>query len=151
MSLMKNKNGGELLNFIPIHREEDIDMIKYVLVYSLIVLRYNGKMLLVHDRFKDRWEIPGGKIEQGETSRTCIIRELKEETGQELASIQFEGVIQVYVKDKNQVVYGALYSGRQNEMRAFIENIETSKTIYWDGCSNIWYIDEIDQYLTELV
>jgi 8-oxo-dGTP diphosphatase len=95
--------------------------------------------------------VPGGKIEPGETPRICILRELKEETGQVPTSIQLEGVMQVYSKEKNRVVYGALYSGNQDVLRPFTENSEISKITYWNGHSDIGYIDEIDKKMTELV
>ena len=149
---MTNTSGDILLAFIPIQQEELLDTAKFApFTHSLIVLRYEGKTLLVHDIYKNRWEVPGGKIEPGETPHICILRELKEETGQTPTNIQLEGVMQVYTKEKNQVVYGALYSGNQDVMRPFIANSETSKIIYWDGFSDIGYIDEIDQKLTELV
>ncbi|HEX9897049.1 MAG TPA: NUDIX hydrolase [Dehalococcoidales bacterium] len=152
MSIMVNKSGDVLLTFIPIRREESLDMVKFApFTHSLIVLRYKGTTLLVHDIYKNRWEVPGGKIEQGETPHTCILRELKEETGQVPTSIQLEGVMQVFSKEKNQVVYGALYSGNQDIVMPFTENSEVSQIIYWDGRSDIGYIDEIDQKLTELV
>jgi 8-oxo-dGTP diphosphatase len=152
MSIMTNRSGDVLLTFTPIKREELLDTTKFTpFTHSLIVLRYKGNKLLVHDRYKNRWEIPGGKIEPGETPRMCILRELKEETGQIATNIQLEGVMQVYTKEKNQVVYGALYSGNQDVVMPFIENVETSKIIYWDSSSDIGYIDEIDRKLTELV
>ena len=38
------------------------------------------EILLVQDA-KDRWTIPKGHIEEGETARECAAREIKEETG----------------------------------------------------------------------
>ena len=35
-----------------------------------------------------KWEFPGGKIEQNETARNCIIREIKEELNIEIELIQ---------------------------------------------------------------
>ncbi len=152
MSLMKNNNGDELLKFIPIQKEESLDITQYKpFTHSLIILKFKGKTLLVQDRHKNCWEIPGGRIEPGETPRMCIIRELKEETGQEPSSFQLSGVMQIYAKEKKRVENGALYSGTQDEKRPFVENNETTKIIYWDGHSDIGYIDEIDKKLTELV
>jgi len=44
---------------------------------------HKGKVLLVKRRkepFKNYWEVPGGKLEQGESLEKAVIREAKEET-----------------------------------------------------------------------
>lgn len=46
------------------------------------VIKENGKIFSTqrgYGEFKGGWEFPGGKIEEGETSRQALTRELKEE------------------------------------------------------------------------
>lgn len=50
----------------------------------------NGKVLMVRThKWGNRWGIPGGKIERGESSAAALEREILEETGLTLADIRF--------------------------------------------------------------
>lgn len=53
------------------------------------VLTYRDKYILIQKGkgpFKGRWDLPGGKIDFGETPEQTLKRELMEETGLKLAS-----------------------------------------------------------------
>jgi 8-oxo-dGTP diphosphatase len=59
------------------------EMTEYVKVTAAIIER-EGRILIGKrkaGRFAGRWEFPGGKVEPGETSESCLKRELQEELG----------------------------------------------------------------------
>src|SRR3989344_7255961 len=49
------------------------------------IIEKNGKFLIARRKkgkhLEYKWEFPGGKVEQQETSEECLVRELKEEFG----------------------------------------------------------------------
>lgn len=52
--------------------------IKQLPTAGLIVVE-NNKLLLTFSKNKKAWYLPGGKIDEGETSKEALIREIKEE------------------------------------------------------------------------
>ena len=46
-----------------------------------------------NDMNKDKWIGIGGKVEEGETPKECILREAMEETGLTLNSVSYRGII----------------------------------------------------------
>lgn len=56
-----------------------------IIVVSALILNDNGEMLMAlrHDTQipPNRWENPGGKVEDGETERMALVREMQEEIG----------------------------------------------------------------------
>jgi len=59
-----------------------------------VIYKDNGEILLIKDNIKwgDYWHIPGGHVEIGETCEEALKREMKEETGLEIDSIEFIGL-----------------------------------------------------------
>ena len=63
------------------------------------VIRKNDKIFATqrgYGEFKDGWEFPGGKIEEGETSEQALVREIKEEldtdikVGKQIDTIEYD-------------------------------------------------------------
>jgi len=61
---------------------KEADIIEEALLYyAVIVVKFNGKLVLVRNRVRTTWEIPGGRREEGESINQTAHRELFEETG----------------------------------------------------------------------
>ncbi|MNC02137.1 putative 8-oxo-dGTP diphosphatase YtkD [compost metagenome] len=66
---------------------------KHTVVAAAVVLNENSDILLLNGP-KRGWEIPGGRVEEGESITSAVIRETKEETGIDIEIIRFCGVFQ---------------------------------------------------------
>ncbi len=59
-------------------------------VVGALIYKDDGEILLTKSsKWGDLWQIPGGKIELGETSEQALKREIKEETGLEIDNLEF--------------------------------------------------------------
>ncbi|WP_313165050.1 NUDIX domain-containing protein [Sedimentibacter sp.] len=70
------------------------------MTYVVIVSRYENKWVLVRHRERITYEIPGGHIEQREDYMAAAKRELYEETGATVFSLEFVSVYTVIRDDK---------------------------------------------------
>ena len=76
-------------------------MKKKITVSGAVILRTNSdtnkKEIFATQRgygdYKDGWEIPGGKLEAGETPEACIVREIREELATEIKAEKILGVV----------------------------------------------------------
>lgn len=74
---------------------------KHITVSGAIILRTNPttqqKEIFATQRgygeYKDGWEIPGGKLEEGESPEECIVREIREELATEIKAERVLGIV----------------------------------------------------------
>lgn len=73
---------------------------------TLIYIEKESKYLMLHrtkkenDCNKDKWIGIGGHFEEGESPEECVCREVKEETGLDLRSQEYRGIV-TFVSDNN--------------------------------------------------
>ncbi|WP_062206774.1 NUDIX domain-containing protein [Streptomyces sp. NBRC 109706] len=101
--------------------------------YVLVALWHGDRLLLVLERGRNCWELPGGGIEPGETPREAAVRELWEEAGQRLPPerLRFVGHARTLLPNKNEL-RGALYSAETEEPAPWQENAEIAALHWWD-------------------
>lgn len=101
---------------------------KIIEVCAAIIIN-NNKILLTqrgYGEYKDKWEFPGGKIEENETEEETIIREIKEELD---ASIKVE-------KFLTKVEYD--YTSFYLKMNVFITSLTSSHLLFKEHESYKW-------------
>lgn len=156
MSIVTDAKGNIFLEFFPIAEDEIENFsLDAPLTHSLFVVTCQDKYLFMLNKWRKSWELPGGVIEEGESARECVIRELFEETNQTARHVVFMGLMKFDLQPgfhgPKRMEYGALFSGRLVDIVDFVENNEAEKMILWDGISDIGLIAEIDKKLIEFV
>ncbi|QKV79705.1 NUDIX hydrolase [Amycolatopsis sp. Hca4] len=76
---------------------------------SLVVVGHAGAVLLMLDKRRGQWELPGGMREAGETAREAAVRELGEETGIHGVALAFAAVAEFDLVDPGRREFLAVY------------------------------------------
>lgn len=134
-------NGFELIECIRMS-EQEMECV-HPLAGSFAIVEIEGNYLLGYNSLRQQWELPAGKREENETPLECAKRELVEETGQIVESMQLIGVARV----KNHVTkadkFNPLYFSTVYSLMPFIQNEETTEIKLWDLKEDI-QIDQVD-------
>ncbi|MFB6191516.1 MAG: NUDIX hydrolase [Candidatus Nanohaloarchaea archaeon] len=129
---------------------------KEIPVAKVLLRNDGGEFLVVKDRASGKWELPGGKIEQGEDRFEAASRELEEETCIELDADEFDEVVRVEVEDREIVncwilfaeVPGAVVDLYEEELSGFQwVTAEDYRTMDWHadagyGAPAMVYLEE---------
>ena len=87
---------------------------------TLVHIEKDGKYLMLHrvkkqnDINKDKWIGIGGKFLENESPEECAVREAKEETGLDLNSLEYRGLV-TFVPDNTEGEYMHLFVCRDFE------------------------------------
>jgi 8-oxo-dGTP diphosphatase len=92
-----------------------------------VIIDERGHVLLLHRNTPEiqQWELPGGKIEEGESSELAAVREAREELGVEVAITRYLGsasFVQNGVDFEYQWFATEIVSGRPEPQEAMHDN-----------------------------
>ncbi|MEU7752824.1 NUDIX hydrolase [Micromonospora sp. NPDC049101] len=149
--IMIDAAGNELLEFRT-GAEGSLELLEadIPLTLALVVARYNGKTLLVLNRSRKEWELPGGMVEPGETPREAAVREFVEETGQTVPVISFVGAAKFRLMPDRRLEYSAVYVCGLVGRIPFVPNDEIADVRWWDG-TEISALAALDAEICRLV
>lgn len=123
--------------------------------YVLVVLWHENRVLMVFERERECWELPGGGIETGETPRAAAVREVREETGQRVdeSALRFVGHIRTALGEAQRVLYGVVFTAEIADPQPFTGNDEIS-AVHWRSGTEPLPVDglvqTVDEYIVEL-
>lgn len=95
--------------------------------FAVMMPRSVEGVVVVYNRFREVWELPGGLIDPGETPRNAAVRELREEAGCEAGNVHWLGVTEV---SDGGTHFGAVFEC-DVEVIEFVANEEMSGLAYW--------------------
>ena len=117
---------------------------------TLCYIEKGNKYLMLHriskkkDGNKDKWIGVGGHFEKGESPEECLLLEVKEETGLELTSYQFRGIV-TFISDEWPDEYMCLYTA--DRYTGDIGNCDEGELVWVEKEKimdlNIWEGDKI--------
>jgi 8-oxo-dGTP diphosphatase len=133
-SIVVDAAGNELLEF-NVGSEQDLEHLDpdIPLPLSLVVGRHQGRTLLVLNRWRKQWELPGGMVEAGETPKQAAVREFVEETGQEVPVVAYGGVATFRLMPDYRLEYAAVYEAALSSRAPLEPNDEVEEIQWWDG------------------
>lgn len=131
-------------------------MLKRIEVAVGVVVNSSHQVLVgqrtVKDDYFEKWEFPGGKLESDESAQTALIRELKEETGLQVASSEKMLVLEHDYPDRHVKLHVYLVTefrgeatGKEGQQLRWVSADELNRLDFLAGNRTI--IQQVQQFL----
>ena len=132
MPIATDNKGNQLLEVIQGNEDELIaNETHRPLPLSLVIVKCAEGFMLLKNKYRNVWELPGGCIEPNETPKECAVRECLEESGYAISNPRFAGMIKFFLlpdffRAESRIEYATLYCADVQQTIAFQENEEIS-------------------------
>lgn len=127
--ILEDRDGNKFISIINNTEDELADC--ELLTHCLVVVKVNNDYLLGWNKWRNRWEIFGGCINNNESARDCIYREGYEELGIHNGSYEYIGLMKFlmkpdYFSPKERIEYGGLYgiTLRETNIKSIYDQIQ---------------------------
>ena len=118
-----------LARFIAFHDIPETDAPRaFAPAFAVVLARGPAGVVLVFNRYRKVWELPGGMIDAGETARDCARRELAEEAECAAGPLRWLGIVEV---DDGRRHCGAVFAGDVAAVPAQVRNAEIDGIAAW--------------------
>jgi 8-oxo-dGTP diphosphatase len=122
-----------LARFIEFHRAPEADLPRELSPsFALTVARGPDGIVLVFNRYRKVWELPGGFIDAGESARDSARRELAEEAGCLAGPLEWLGIVEV---EDDRRRCGAVFGCDVATVPAVVRNTEVDGIAAWTPAS----------------
>ncbi|MEV4266966.1 NUDIX hydrolase [Kribbella sp. NPDC049584] len=148
---VEDSDGSTLISFDRL-REDQLGTLDPTvpLTASLVVLWCGHECLMVFNRYRQAWELPGGMLDPGESAREAAVRELAEESGQRADTLDLAGVAKIRVAPDDRLEYLTIYRGELDSPQPFTPNDEMSAATWWTPTKPLTNLLPIDATLATL-
>ncbi|GII89773.1 NUDIX hydrolase [Sinosporangium siamense] len=148
--LVEDDAGNALTAFYPVGNE--VSLTDGPTPFALVAVWCEGRLLLVFNRLRGHWELPGGMVDPGESLQQAAVRELEEESGLHVAPLVLVGYARFMLGVECRVEYGGLYTATVlSPHTSFTPNEEISAITWWDCVTPLkGRVHPIDAYLGAL-
>lgn len=136
-----------LAKFVDLHEvEEAHHAVIAVPSFAVVVARATAGVVLVLNRYRKVWELPGGLIDPGETPRAAAERELAEEAGCVVTNVEWLGLVSV---NDGSTHHGAVYRGDVGTVPPRFETEEIGGIAFWQPGSHPHPLGDTDRALLQ--
>ena len=114
---------------------------------ALLVAEHDGRVLLVHNGWRDEWELPGGQRAPEESPRRAVVRELEGTGTPAPPSVDFVGVGTVQLGHERRIEYVAVYRTTLDGPAAAGPD---DRLTWWDARGDHDRLSPIDEHLARV-
>lgn len=122
---------------------------------AVAILNQKRELLMLHRRDNQKWTMPGGTLEYGESMTECALREVKEESG---LDVKIKDIIGIYTDPSIRIAYSdgevrqeftILYYGEVSSNDVILD--EESSKFQWITLGNIFELPLADSQRRRIV